>query len=212
MTKSLVCGAADICTHDIQLLRNGIKELGFAVDEQKINQLLEYTRLLQKWNKIYSLTAINQTNQIITHHLLDGLTLVPYIADNKRIIDIGSGMGVPGVVLAIWRPLISITLLDSNQKKCAFLRQAAIELGLRNVDVVNSRVESYEPKAKFDIIISRAFASTSLFIQLSRHLLVTDGYFLAMKSRTDEIVVNCKQIKVKIPGVGDQRVLLKCRI
>ena len=195
----------------IELLTNGIKDLGLIPDEKKVGQLIDYTKLLQKWNKVYSLTAITKTEHIITHHLLDGLTVAPYIAEAQRVIDVGSGMGVPGIVLAVWNPRMQVILLDSNQKKCTFLKQVVIELGLKNVDVVCARVEEYTLAQKFNIVISRAFASGQLFIQLTRHLLADDGYFLAMKSKIDEIVVNCEQIKVKIPGIDDERVLLKCR-
>lgn len=194
-----------------QFLSDAIQQLGLTADALKIRQLLDYVKLLQKWNKVYSLTAITKTEHIITHHILDGLTVVPYILDANRVIDIGCGMGVPGIVLAIWNQSQQITLLDSNQKKCAFLKQVTIELGLKNVDVLNCRVEKYQPENKFDAIISRAFARLELFIQISRHLLVQDGYFLAMKSKAEEIIINCEQIKVKIPGVSDERVLLKCR-
>jgi 16S rRNA (guanine527-N7)-methyltransferase len=194
----------------IELLDNGIRELGLMADDQKIDQLIAYASLLQKWNKVYSLTAITKPEHIITHHLLDGLTVIPHIKEAKMIIDVGSGMGVPGVVLAIWNPSSQVVLLDSNQKKCTFLRQVVIELGLKNVDIVYARVEEYISVQKFNIIISRAFASTQLFMELTRHLLADDGYFLAMKSKVDEIVENCEQIKVKIPGIDDERVLLKC--
>ncbi|MCC2644998.1 MAG: rRNA ((527)-N(7))-methyltransferase RsmG [Burkholderiales bacterium] len=193
----------------IELLISGIKELGLIPDKQKIVQLTKYTCLLQKWNKVYSLTAIIKTNHIITHHLLDGLTVVPYILEANKIIDIGSGMGVPGIILAIWNPLIQVRLLDSNQKKCTFLKQVIIELGLNNASVVCTRVEKHIPQQKFDIVISRAFASTQLFIKVARHLLVENGYFIAMKSKPDEIVMNSLQIKVKIPGINDERLLLK---
>ncbi|MCC2626025.1 MAG: rRNA ((527)-N(7))-methyltransferase RsmG [Burkholderiales bacterium] len=197
-------------THEqTKLLINGINELGLTPDEEKVDQLIAYTGLLQKWNKVYSLTAIVQTKHIITHHLLDGLTVAPYVTEAANIIDVGSGMGVPGVVLGIWYPTIRFTLLDSSQKKCTFLKQVAIELNLTNIDVVCSRVEEYIPKQKFDVIISRAFANTRLFIDLTYHLLADGGYFLAMKSKVDEKVINCEQIKVKIPGVDDERILLK---
>lgn len=192
-----------------KLLTNGIQELGLAPDWQKLDLLLKYMSLLQKWNKVYSLTAITKTQHIVTHHLLDGLTVVPYITTAKRIIDVGSGMGVPGIVLAIWSPSLQVTLLDSNQKKCTFLKQVAIELGLNNVEVVCERVEAYLPELKLDVVISRAFASTQLFMDLTRHLLIKNGYFLAMKSKADEIVIGAHPIKVKIPGVNDERMLLK---
>lgn len=201
---------------DVELLASGLSELGLAPDKMKIDQLIAYTNLLLKWNKVYSLTAITKKSQIITHHLLDGLTVVPYINETSRIIDIGSGMGVPGVILSTWYPDCQVTLLDSNHKKCAFLQQVAIELSLPNVQIVAKRVEDYIPADKYDTIISRAFANTRLFIQLSSHLLKDDGSFIAMKSKPElnelnEIITNCEQIKVKIPGVDDERVLLRIK-
>lgn len=194
----------------IQLLEDGVNELGLIPDTQKINQLMQYAQLLLKWNKVYNLTAITELNHIVSHHLLDGLTVVPHITPHLKIIDIGSGMGVPGIVLAIWYPANDLVLLDSNHKKCTFLKQVAIELGLTNVAIANSKVESYIPLDKFDVVISRAFASTKTFLELTKHLVTTDGYLLAMKGRALQILPNCRPIKVKIPLCSDERVLLKC--
>lgn len=218
----------------VKLLTDGLEALGLGYNKDKVKQLLIYTELLQKWNKVYSLTAITQTEHIITHHLLDGLTILPFITEGSRVIDIGSGMGIPGVVLAIWQPQSYIMLLDSNHKKCAFLKQVIIELGLNNVQVNCSRVEDYIPEHKFDLAVSRAFAATSLFITLTRHLVLESGHFIAMKSKNDvpvltphndgpnvrqtevfaeveKIVQNCESFKVKIPGIEDKRIILKCR-
>lgn len=193
------------------LLLSGIKELGLIAQDTKIQHLIAYMHLLQKWNKVFSLTAITDAIHIINYHLLDGLTTVPFIEDGKSILDVGSGMGVPGIILAIWYPNSRVVLIDSNKKKCAFLQQVVIELGLTNVEIVLKRVESYSVSNKFDVIISRAFASARLFVDLAKHLVADDGYFLAMKGKPEvnEIIANLEQIKVKIPGISDNRVLLK---
>jgi 16S rRNA (guanine527-N7)-methyltransferase len=200
----------------IKLLEDGIKKLGLIPDTIKVNQLITYIELLLKWNKVYSLTAITNTQDIITHHMLDGLTVVPYINSYHKIIDVGSGMGVPGVIIAIWYPEHHVTALDSNSKKTAFLQQVTIELGLNNLHVVTSRVESYIPETKFDMVISRAFADTNRFMNLTKHLLCQNGIFMAMKSEKamDELNKLPKQYKydcidLEMPGIADKRVLVK---
>ena len=204
---------------EIALLEDGIKKLGLIPESIKINKLIKYVELLLKWNKVYNLTAITDVNQIITHHLLDGLTVIPHISQYSSIIDVGSGMGVPGVIIAIWYPDCKVTALDSNNKKTAFLQQVAIELGIGNLYVVTSRVESYIPEAKFDMAISRAFADTNLFIDLAKHLLCQNGIFMVMKSEKimNELNKLPKQYKydcidVQIPGIADKRILVKIEI
>ena len=198
-----------------ELLEYGVKQLGLTPEAIKINKLLKYTELLLKWNKVYSLTAITNTRQIVTHHLLDGLTVIPHLSAYDRIIDVGSGMGVPGIIIASWYPNCLVTVLDSNNKKTAFLQQVAIELGLTNLDVVTARVESYKPLTPFDLVISRAFADTSLFVNLTKHLLQQNGVFMAMKSEKamDELNKLPRQYKydcidVEIPGITDKRILV----
>ena len=158
------------------------------IDEDKLDKLIRYAELLMKWNKVYSLTALDSADDILSYHLLDGLSLVPYIKNNistntstQAIIDIGSGMGVPGVILAIMYPDKNISVLDSNNKKTTFLRMLSIELSLKNLYVIESRLESYMVNTKYDIIISRAFANLSDFVLNSMHLIHEQSYFLSMK-------------------------------
>jgi len=145
--------------------------------------LLAYLRLLEKWNRTHNLTAIRDPERMITHHLLDSLAVLPHLPSREglRLIDIGSGGGVPGIPLAIARPDWRLTLLDSNFKKATFLRQAAIDLPLPNVEVVAARVEEYTPAAPFDIAISRAFSDLAVFAGASHRLLAPDGWLVAMK-------------------------------
>ena len=142
--------------------------------------LLEYVALLKKWNHTYNLTALRDENQMISHHILDSLTLLPYIKNATSMMDVGSGAGMPGIPAAICRPDLNITLLDSNTKKTSFLQQAVIELGLQNVTVASGRVEAMHDK-KVDVVTSRAFAELHDFIALTKHLLNENGYWAAMK-------------------------------
>lgn len=141
--------------------------------------LLEYVALLKKWNHTYNLTALRDENQMISHHILDSLTLLPYIKNATSMMDVGSGGGMPGIPAAICRPDLQITLVDANTKKTAFLQQAAIELGLDNVSVFAGRVENLHQTA--DIITSRAFAELADFVSLTRHLLHENSIWAAMK-------------------------------
>ena len=142
--------------------------------------LLEYVSLLKKWNSTYNLTALRDENQMISHHILDSLTLLPYVQNAHSMMDVGSGGGMPGIPTAICRPDLSITLLDSNTKKTTFLQQAVIELGLKNVTVASGRVETMYDK-KVDVVTSRAFAELHDFVALTKHLLNDHGYWAAMK-------------------------------
>jgi 16S rRNA (guanine527-N7)-methyltransferase len=203
----------------LDILHAGISELGLNLDPDKIVKLVKYIELLLKWNKIYSLTAITDLNEIVTYHILDGLSVVKYLTINQisfsNLLDVGSGMGVPGIILAISYPDRHFALLDSNNKKSTFLRQVSIELGLTNVEVLTQRVENYHLLAGYDILISRAFARIDLFIELTKHLLKPTGFFLAMKSKNlpnELAVLNQYQVQVTdvaIPGVLDKRFLVK---
>jgi 16S rRNA (guanine527-N7)-methyltransferase len=164
-----------------QDLARGIGQLKLDVTQQQSEKLLAYLALLQKWNSIYNLTAIRQPEKMVSGHLLDSLAVLPYLWPG-RWLDVGCGGGLPGIVLATMRPDWSFTLLDSNSKKTGFVQQAAIELGLRNVEVRCERVERYVPEEGFDGIISRAFADTADFIKLTQHLLVDGGRWAAMKA------------------------------
>ena len=166
-------------------LKVGAAALGLLLSEQAIHRLLDYLALLIKWNAVYNLTAIRSPQQMVTHHLLDSLAAVPAFADAQRVLDVGAGGGLPGIVLAIWaadaRPAMRIALVDTVQKKTAFLTQVKAELGLSNVTVYTARVEQLQAPEKFDVITSRAFAELSDFITWSSHLLAEGGRFIALK-------------------------------
>lgn len=202
-------------------LVSGIEQLKLSAicDESKVEQLLKYLNLLEKWNKTYSLTAITKIQDMVNYHLLDALSILPYLGDIVKlhnIIDIGSGMGVPGVVIAICYPELKVTVLDSNSKKTAFLQQVAIELKINNLIVKCLKVQDYAPLEKFDIVISRAFASSSTFASLTKHLVNASGVLMAMKgnnidSEISKLPNDCEYeiIKLSIPNFDVSRFLLK---
>jgi 16S rRNA (guanine527-N7)-methyltransferase len=166
-----------------QALAAGIKALGLDLDATAQTKLLGYVALLEKWNRTHNLTAIRGPERMVTHHVLDSLAVLPHLphANPLRVIDVGSGGGLPGIPLAIARPAWQVTLLDSNRKRAAFLRQAAAELPLPNVEVVASRAEDYAPATPFDVAISRAFSDLERFSAVARHLVVSSGKLIAMK-------------------------------
>ncbi|TMH42096.1 MAG: 16S rRNA (guanine(527)-N(7))-methyltransferase RsmG [Betaproteobacteria bacterium] len=161
-------------------LGKGALELGLALGRGDRSKLLQYLALLEKWNQVYNLTAIRDTGRMVSGHLLDCLSVVPYLT-GTRMLDAGSGAGFPGIPIAVARPDIQVALLDSNQKKAAFLRHAVADLQLKNATVVCERVEAWHAGEKFDFIISRAFAEIAEFIALTKHLLAPRGVFVAMK-------------------------------
>jgi 16S rRNA (guanine527-N7)-methyltransferase len=166
-----------------ETLARGIAALALPVTAAQRAQLLAYLALLAKWNKTYNLTAIRETERMVTHHLLDALSVLPHLPrqEGLRVLDVGSGGGIPGLPFAIVRQDWHLTLVDSNHKKIAFLTQAAIELRLRNVAAQATRVEDYEPAAPYDIVISRAFADLATFAAISARHLAPDGLLVAMK-------------------------------
>jgi 16S rRNA (guanine527-N7)-methyltransferase len=168
-----------------QQLAAGIAALGLALPEGAEAKLLAYLALLDKWNRVYNLTAVRDAERMVSHHLLDSLAAVPFFQggspDSVRVLDVGSGGGLPGIPLAIARPELQVTLIDSIAKKTAFLLQAKAELGLGNLYVVTGRVEEYRPVTGFDVITSRAFSDLKEFVTLTRHLLKPGGRWLAMK-------------------------------
>ena len=201
------------------LLASGIAEMRLDVSIDAQQKLLTYLSLLQKWNKVYNLTAVRDPLEMVTLHLLDSLSVLPYINANN-LLDVGSGGGLPGIVLAICKPTLQVTTIDTVQKKAIFMHQVKGELGLSNLTVVHARVESYKPKERFDAIISRAFSEIALFIKLTQHLLAENGKWLAMKGQVPheeledlEIKLN-KVIKIKniiplkVAGLDAERHLL----
>ena len=163
-----------------QQLQAGLQQMGLKLTTAQQLLLLEYVALLKKWNSTYNLTALRDEHKMISHHILDSLSLLGYIKEAKTLMDVGSGGGMPGIPTAICRPDLQITLLDSNTKKTTFLQQAVIELGLNNVTVASGRVEAMHDK-KVDVVTSRAFAELGDFIALTKHLLNKNGYWAAMK-------------------------------
>ncbi|MCP5267596.1 MAG: 16S rRNA (guanine(527)-N(7))-methyltransferase RsmG [Zoogloeaceae bacterium] len=166
-------------------LANGLQVLGIDLSADVQETLLAYAVFLEKWNRTFSLTALRDPARAVSYHLLDSLAILPYVSA-ENLLDVGSGGGQPGILLAIARPQLAVTLLDSNSKKTAFLQQAAIELGLKNVQVITARVEEYRPAKPFAAITSRAFAELADFVRLTRHLLAPEGSWLAMKGQRPE--------------------------
>lgn len=186
-----------------QQLRSGLASLALMLPDAAIAKLLAYLGLLGKWNKVYSLTAISDAGKMVSHHLLDSLAALAPVADLQpaRLLDVGSGGGQPGIPFAIARPDWRIVLLDSNQKKTTFLRQAVLELGLENVDVVCDRVEAYVPASPFDVITSRAFASLADFVNLTQHLLAPSGQWAALKGVTPTEEISALPMFCKVTGI-----------
>lgn len=181
-------------------------------DQEK---LLRYLLLLEKWNKTYNLTSIRDLKEMITHHILDSLSIRDYLA-GIRILDVGTGAGLPGIPLAIVQPHREFYLLDSNQKKTTFLNQVLLELKISNVTIINARVEKYTDETCFDCIITRAFSSLQEFVDCTNHLVCKDGFWLAMKGKypTEELAnltgeFSTMVYDLQVPGLNAERHLVK---
>ncbi|WP_047248641.1 16S rRNA (guanine(527)-N(7))-methyltransferase RsmG [Chromobacterium subtsugae] len=204
-------------TQHIAELQQGLAALALDFTESQQVLLQRYLALLVKWNQTYNLTAIRQEERMVSYHLLDSLSLVPHLAGGARMLDVGSGGGMPGIPTAIARPDMQVVLLDSNHKKTTFLRQVVVELGLANVQVVTDRVEAYQPERKFDRITSRAFSELAEFVKLTRHLMAEDGQYVAMKGvyPYEEIVLLPQGVAVSevlpvtVPGLDAERHLVR---
>jgi 16S rRNA (guanine527-N7)-methyltransferase len=161
-------------------LAQGLAELGLHVPAATQHKLLDYLALIAKWNRVHNLTAVRESTRMVSDHLLDCLAVVPHL-DARTVLDVGSGAGLPGIPLALMWPQASVTLLDSNHKKAAFLRQAMIELEIKNTEVVCERVETWQPQREFELVISRAVSDLPEFLNLAGHLCAADGTVAAMK-------------------------------
>jgi len=198
-----------------QELGRAAAALGLALADAQVATLERYLDLLEKWNRVYNLTAIRERGRMVTHHLLDSLAVLPYVR-GPRVLDVGSGAGLPGIPIAIASSTLQVTLLESNHKKSAFLNQALAELHLGNVQVVTERVESWQPEARFDTIVSRAFAELGEFASLAGRLLAPQGVLAAMKGvhPFDEIERLPKAFRVqevvrlRVPGLDAERHLV----
>ena len=194
-------------------LETGLKQAGLILNEGVRQKLLDYLALIQKWNKVHNLTAVRDPEDMVTLHLLDSLSVLPHIKA-RRLLDVGSGAGLPGIPLALCLPHLQVTVMDSSHKKASFLRQAKVELGIANLEVVCGRVEQYHPDALFDIVISRAFSDLAEFISLTRHLCAPDGVWMAMKGvyPYDELaqvkVTPTQVVPLQVPGLQAQRHLV----
>lgn len=164
-----------------QVLADGIKDMHLDVSAAQQDKLLDYLALMNKWNSVYNLTSLRDPMQMVTHHLLDSLAAVPAFASARNVLDVGAGGGLPGVVLAICRPDMKLSMIDTVHKKTAFLKQVKAELELANVTVHTMKVQELEVSDKFDVITSRAFADLTDFLNWSGHLLAEGGKFIALK-------------------------------
>ena len=198
--------------------------LGLAIEDTALDRLLAYLALLQRWNATYNLTAVRDPAEMLTQHLADCLAVVGPLrrqlgaAASRRLLDVGSGGGLPGVVLAVLEPAWAVTCVDTVGKKAAFIRQVAVELGLRNLSAEHARVEALK-LPPFDLITSRAFASLADFVSLTGHLLAPAGVWAAMKGRTPEaelaalpagiIVFHVEPLQV--PGLDAERCIVWLR-
>lgn len=166
-------------------LERGLAALGLALNREAITGLLDYLALLAKWNRVYNLTAVGEPERMVTHHLLDSLAVLGEleraVPELRRIADIGSGAGLPGIPLAFARPRWGMSLVEPSHKKASFLRQAVLELGLANVTVVEERAEHWHPGHKCDAVISRAFSDLTDFWRAAAHLVEARGRLVAMK-------------------------------
>ena len=199
-----------------ETLHSGLVALGEDPAVHPQAGYLAYLALLQRWNKPYNLSGIREPARMLTHHVLDSLAVLPHL-HGTRCLDVGSGAGLPGLMLALARPATHWVLLDSNGKKVRFLNQCVRELAIANVEVVQARVESYEPDAPFDTIISRAFGSLAAFYAATVQLLAPGGVLLAMKGPAPgaelepELTAQAEgtTIPLRVPGVEGGRTLVR---
>ena len=196
-----------------ELICKGLAAL--SIDEQRAAPLYEYLQLLQKWNKPFNLTAIKKAEEMIPKHLMDSLSVLAHLGGARRICDVGTGAGLPGIPLAVCCPETEFVLLDSNGKKTRFLHQVRRHLNLNNVTIVEGRAEDYQPEVGFDAVLSRAFADLMRMCQVTQHLLKKNGVWLAMKSQIlkteqatlDARVVLVEQRALQVPGLNEVRQL-----
>lgn len=198
-----------------KLLCEGAEIMDLTLSEHQTDQLLAYHELIGKWNKVYNLSAIRDPIESIKKHFLDSLSIVPFIRPGL-LLDVGSGAGLPGIVIAIMRSNTNVFTIDSVGKKCRFMQTVKTELSLDNLSVINDRVESFNYDESFPQIVSRAFSSTIDTIEKTRHLISSDGRYLLMKgdnlNKENLQKVNYKVHSLRVPYVSDKRTLLEINI
>ncbi len=203
-------------------LKSGVTELGLGLGDVQLEQLLGYLALIQKWNQVYNLTAVRDPQEMLTHHLLDSLTAVMPLLRHTRgqpakVLDVGSGGGLPGIVLAICQPELEVSCVDTVGKKAAFIQQVAASLKLPNLHGIHARVETLT--GPFDVICSRAFAALPDFVNWSRKALAGQGVWMAMKARHPQAEIDALPADVevfhveplKVPGLDAERCLVWMR-
>jgi 16S rRNA (guanine527-N7)-methyltransferase len=198
---------------DRDLLIEGSQRMDLALSDQAIDQLMTYLDLVEKWNRVYNLTAIREREEMIKLHFLDSLSILKHV-HVKNVLDVGSGAGFPGIVLAITKPELKVTVMDSVNKKTTFMQQVKSELSLMNLDVVNSRVEDYQPTTLFEAVTSRAFSNLKNMMSLTQHTLQKEGVWLAMKSKDVKQEVEAFEknqytlIPLEVPFINAERYLV----
>jgi len=198
------------------LISEGLDELGYENDPLLIKKLEIYLATLKKWNKVYNLTAINEDSEIIVKHFLDSLSVNQYIQNSGRILDVGTGAGFPGLILALFNPEKSFVLVDGVSKKISFLQEMIGKLNLKNVIAVHTKVEQYNVAEQFDIIISRAFADIKKMTKLTSHLIKDGGKFIAMKgpdvmSELDDISLPFVHHDITVPFLEGTRKIIEIK-
>ena len=198
-----------------QILLSGAEQMNLSLKSQQTERLLSYLELMTKWNKTYNLSAIRDPQLGVKKHLLDSLSILPYI-NNGSLLDVGAGAGLPGIVLAIMKPELSVSVLDSVGKKCRFMQFVKTQLQLDNLSVINERVEVFKPQACFAQITSRAFAEVNKTLKLTQHLLCDNGRYLLMKGDhfSQEVMqgVLMTPHQINVPYVSDDRFLLEIQL
>ncbi len=198
------------------LISEGLDELGYENDPLLIEKLEIYLATLKKWNRVYNLTAIDEDSEIIVKHFLDSLSVNQYIQNSGRILDVGTGAGFPGLILALFNPEKSFVLVDGVSKKISFLQEMIGKLNLKNVIAVHTKVEQYNVAEQFDIIISRAFADIKKMTKLTSHLIKDGGKFIAMKgpdvmSELDDISLPFVHHDITVPFLEGTRKIIEIK-
>lgn len=196
-----------------QILQVGLEQLELEATEVQQKLLLAFVGLIEKWNKAYNLTAIRDRDEMLRLHILDSLAVLPFVTGQK-IIDVGTGAGLPGIPLAILMPDIQFTLVDGNSKKTRFVQQAVLELQIKNVEVVHARVENLGRDGEYDAVLSRAFASLKDIMNLTEYLLQPEGVLVAMKGQVPESELNkidraYSVSPIVVPGVEAERCVVR---
>lgn len=195
------------------ILQTGLEQLGLETSKSQVDLLLAFVSLIEKWNKAYNLTAIRNRDEMLRLHILDSLAILPCVSGQK-IIDVGTGAGLPGIPLAILMPDREFTLVDSNSKKTRFVQQAALELRLNNVSVVHGRIENLGHEGEYDAVLSRAFASLEDIMNMTEYLLQPEGVLIAMKGQKPEselkkIDRTYSVTPIVVPGVDAERCVVR---